>query len=48
MAVLKQLERQLGVHAVLVVAYKDTEGGVKISEYVPSGSEQTILIFPKF
>ena len=36
MSVLKQLEWQLGVHAVLIVTYKDTEGEVKISEYVPS------------
>jgi len=36
MGFLKQIERQLGVHAVLVVAYKDPDGEVKISEYVPS------------
>jgi hypothetical protein len=33
---LKQLEQQLGVHAVVLVTYQDTEGEVKISEYVYS------------
>ena len=31
-AVLKQLEQQLGVHAVVLVAYKDTQEQVKVSE----------------
>lgn len=36
MSFLKQFERQLGAHAVLVVTYKNTQGEVKISEYVSS------------
>ena len=35
-AVLKQLEQQLGVRAVVFVAYKDTKEEIKISEYVHS------------
>ena len=31
---LKQLEKLLGVHAVMFVTYQDTNGTVKISEYV--------------
>jgi hypothetical protein len=31
----------------LVVAYKDTEGDVKISEYVPTWCTWIKLIFPK-
>jgi hypothetical protein len=31
-AILKQLEQQLGVHAVVLVAYKDTQEQVKVSE----------------
>jgi hypothetical protein len=33
-AVLKQLERQLSMHAMVFVAYQDTAGAVKVSEYV--------------
>ena len=35
-AVLKQLKQQLGVRAVVFVAYKDTKEEIKISEYVHS------------
>jgi hypothetical protein len=33
-AVSKQLERQLSMHAMVFVAYQDTAGAVKVSEYV--------------
>ena len=33
-SLLKQLESHLGVHAMVFVAYQDTAGAVKISEYV--------------
>lgn len=33
-SLLKQLEQQLGVHAVMFVAYKDSNDDIKISEYV--------------
>ena len=35
-SVLEQLERALGVHALVLVAYQDDSGAVKISEYVYS------------
>ena len=35
-SLLKQLEQQLGLHAFIFVAYKDTQDEVKISEYVLS------------
>ena len=31
---LKQLDTQLGIHALVLIAYRDTKGEVKISEYV--------------
>jgi hypothetical protein len=31
---LKQLESHLGAHAMVFIAYQDTTGAVKISEYV--------------
>lgn len=33
-SILDQLRRALGVHAMVVVAYKDETGAVKISEYI--------------
>ena len=33
-SVLDQLERRLGVHAMVFVTYKDVKGEIKISEYV--------------
>ena len=46
-AILKQLEQQLGVHAVILVAYKDTQEQVKVSEWVPFRMIKLYLIFSK-
>ena len=40
-SVLEQLERELGIHAMVLVTYKDEGGDVKISEYVPSRFDST-------
>jgi hypothetical protein len=41
-SLLKQLEQQLGVHAVMFVAYKDTNDEIKVSEYVFSKHTTTM------
>ena len=45
---LDQLDRALGVHALVLATYKDGSGEIKISEYEPSQFNSADLTYTKF